>query len=100
MTTIERSVELDLPAAEVWAVLEDVRQIPRYSPSTVAVADAPEQLSAAGQRFRQTVVVLGIHYESERRRPKVWQTCRHAPLLRRRHPDGRARRPVVVPSHS
>jgi uncharacterized membrane protein len=65
MATIERSVEVDRPAADVWAVLEDVRQIPVYSPSTVAVADAPERLSAAGQRFRQTVMVLGRRFESQ-----------------------------------
>jgi uncharacterized membrane protein len=63
--TIERSVEVDRPAADVWAVLEDVRQIPVFSPSTVAVADAPERLSSVGQRFRQTVVVLGHRYDSE-----------------------------------
>jgi uncharacterized membrane protein len=65
MATIERSVDVERPAADVWAVLEDVRQIPVFSPSTVAVADAPERLSAVGQRFRQTVVVLGCRYESD-----------------------------------
>ncbi len=65
MTTIERSVDVERSAAEVWAVLEDVRQIPTYSPSTVAVADAPERLSAVGQQFRQTVLVLGRRYESD-----------------------------------
>jgi uncharacterized membrane protein len=65
MGTIERSVEVDRPAADVWTVLEDVRRIPTYSPSTVAVSDAPERLSAVGQRFRQTVVVLGRHFESD-----------------------------------
>jgi hypothetical protein len=65
MATIERSVDVDRSAADVWAVLEDVRRIPAYSPSTVAVADAPERLSAVGQRFRQTVVVLGCRYESD-----------------------------------
>jgi GrpB-like predicted nucleotidyltransferase (UPF0157 family)/uncharacterized membrane protein len=64
MATIERSVEVDRPASDVWAVLEDLRQIPIFSPSTVAVADAPERLSAVGQRFRQTVLVLGCRYES------------------------------------
>jgi uncharacterized membrane protein len=65
MATIERSVDVERPAAEVWEVLEDVRNIPVFSPSTVAVADAPERLSAVGQRFRQTVVVLGCRYESD-----------------------------------
>jgi uncharacterized membrane protein len=65
MATIERSVEVERPAADVWAVLEDVRQIPVYSPSTVAVADAPERLSGTGQRFRQTVMVLGRRFDSQ-----------------------------------
>ena len=65
MGTIERSVEVDRPAADVWTVLEDVRRIPTYSPSTVAVSDAPERLSAVGQRFRQTIVVVGRHFESD-----------------------------------
>jgi uncharacterized membrane protein len=64
MGTIERSVDVERPAADVWAVLEDVRRIPVFSPSTVAVADAPDRLSAVGQRFRQTIVVLGARYES------------------------------------
>ena len=65
MAAIERSIDVDRPAADVWAVLEDVSQIPVYSPSTVAVADAPERLSAVGQRFRQTVVVLGRRFDSD-----------------------------------
>lgn len=65
MATIERSVDVDRPADEVWAVLEDVRQIPAYSPSTVAVTEAPERITTAGQRFRQAIVVLGRRFESE-----------------------------------
>lgn len=62
---IERRIEVERPAADVWAVLEDVRQIPQFSPSTVAVTHAPERLSAVGQRFRQTVRVLGREFESD-----------------------------------
>ena len=65
MGTIARSVEVARPVGEVWAVLEDVRQIPAYSPSTVAVRGAPERLSAVGQQFRQTVKVLGRRFESD-----------------------------------
>jgi uncharacterized membrane protein len=65
MGMIERSIEVKRPAADVWAVLEDVRQIPSFSPSTVAVTHAPERLSAVGQRFRQTVRVLGREFESD-----------------------------------
>jgi uncharacterized membrane protein len=61
---IERSIEVERPAEDVWAVLADVRQIPAYSRSTVAVSEAPERLAAVGQQFRQTVRVLGRHFES------------------------------------
>jgi uncharacterized membrane protein len=63
--TIERCVEVGRPAEDVWAVLIDVREIPAYSPSTVAVSDAPDRISAVGQRFRQTVRVLGRNFESD-----------------------------------
>jgi uncharacterized membrane protein len=64
MGTIERSIEVERPAEAVWAVLADVRQIPAYSPSTVAVSEAPERITTAGQRFRQTIKVLGQRFES------------------------------------
>jgi len=64
MGTIERSIEVERPASDVWAMLEDVSQISSYSPSTVAVTEAPERLTAAGQQFRQTVMVLGRRFES------------------------------------
>jgi uncharacterized membrane protein len=65
MGMIERSIDVERPAAAVWAVLEDVSQIPAYSPSTVAVSEAPERLTSVGQRFRQTVKVLGRSFDSE-----------------------------------
>jgi len=65
MGTIERSIEVERPAEDVWAVLADVRQIPTYSPSTVAVTQAPDRLSAVGQRFRQTIRVMGRDFESD-----------------------------------
>ncbi|HYH49848.1 MAG TPA: SRPBCC family protein [Acidimicrobiia bacterium] len=65
MGTIERTIEVERPARDVWAVLEDVRQIPTYSPSTVAVSQAPERLSGVGQRFCQTIRVLGRDFESD-----------------------------------
>lgn len=65
MATIVRSVEVERPASAVWAVLEDVRHIPVYSPSTVAVTGAPDRITETGQRFRQAIVVLGRCFESE-----------------------------------
>jgi uncharacterized membrane protein len=61
---VRRSVEIDRPAADVWAVLEDVRRLPELSPSTVEVV-APERLERAGQTFTQTVTLGGKRFTSE-----------------------------------
>ena len=65
MPTIEHAVEIERPAAAVWAVLEDVRRLPEFSASTVAVRDAPERLTEPGQTFHQEVKVLGRRFDSE-----------------------------------
>ena len=65
MPTIEHAVEIERPAEAVWAVLEDVRRLPEFSASTVAVRDAPERLTAPGQTFHQEVKVLGRRFDSE-----------------------------------
>lgn len=65
MATIERSVVIDRPPADVWAVLEDVRRLPELSQSTISVSDAPERLTAAGQTFRQVVKAVGKRFDSE-----------------------------------
>jgi hypothetical protein len=62
--SIERSIDIDRSASEVWAVLEDVRRLPEFSPSTVEV-HAPPRLEAPGQRFRQVVALAGRRFESE-----------------------------------
>lgn len=65
MATIERSIEIDRPPADVWAVLEDVRRLPELSQSTIEVSEAPERLTAPGQRFRQVVKAVGKRFDSE-----------------------------------
>jgi uncharacterized membrane protein len=65
MGTIHRSVEIERPVAEVWSVLEDVRRLPEFSPSTAEVHQAPERLTEAGQQFRQVVRQLGRNFESD-----------------------------------
>jgi uncharacterized membrane protein len=62
--TIEQSIDIDRPAADAWAVLEDVRRLPEFSPSTVEVS-APPRLDEQGQRFRQVVQLGGRRFESE-----------------------------------
>jgi hypothetical protein len=65
MPTIEQDTVIERPVAAVWAVLEDVRRLPEFSTSTVAVRDAPERLTAAGQTFHQEVRLLGRSFDSE-----------------------------------
>jgi hypothetical protein len=62
--TIEQSIDIDRPARDAWAVLEDVRRLPEFSPSTVEV-EAPPRLERADQRFRQVVTLAGRRFESE-----------------------------------
>lgn len=65
MPTIEQAIEIDRSAEAVWTVLEDVRRLPEFSVSTVAVRDAPERLTAPGQTFHQEVKLLGRRFDSE-----------------------------------
>lgn len=64
MATIEHAQVIHRPAAEVWAILEDVRRLPELSRSTVEVRDAPERLTSVGQTFTQVVKVAGRRFES------------------------------------
>lgn len=63
MPTIERAIDIERPTADAWRVLEDVRRLPEFSPSTVEV-DAPARLEAAGQEFRQVVALGGRRFAS------------------------------------
>lgn len=65
MATFIRTSTIERPAAEVWAVLEDVRRLPEFSQSTVEISDAPERLTSPGQTFRQVVKQVGKRFESE-----------------------------------
>lgn len=65
MATIQHEAVIDRPAADVWAILEDVRRLPELSKSTVEVRDAPPRLTGTGQTFTQVVSVLGKRFESE-----------------------------------
>jgi uncharacterized membrane protein len=65
VATIEHAVEIARSPREVWAVLEDVRRLPEVSRSTLSVSDAPDRLTAPGDRFRQVVKAVGKRFESE-----------------------------------
>lgn len=63
MGSVTQQIHIDAPAADVWAVLEDVRLLTRFSDSTVEVS-APPRLTESGQRFDQTVELAGRRFTS------------------------------------
>jgi uncharacterized membrane protein len=60
MATISESIDIAAAADEVWALLADVRRLPEYSASTTAVRDAPQRLTAVGDRYVQVGRLLGV----------------------------------------
>lgn len=63
MTELRRCAVARASAAEVWTVLQDVRRLVQWSPSTTAV-DGPDRLRAEGDTFTQTVAVGGRSFRS------------------------------------
>ncbi len=63
MPNFSRSVDVELPIAEVWDIWTDVRILPQLSSSTSEVLDAPERLTEVGQTFRQIVRAVGRCFE-------------------------------------
>jgi carbon monoxide dehydrogenase subunit G len=64
MASLVKCIDIAVPATDVWALLEDVRRLPEFSPSTEAVTDAPDRVTARGQTFTQTVRKLGRCFRS------------------------------------
>ena len=64
MPTINLSTDIAAPPARVWTLLEDVRQLPKYSRSTDEVRDAPDRLTAVGQEYVQVGRLLGMKLHS------------------------------------
>lgn len=64
MPEISDDVDIDATPEAVWAVLADVRRLPDYSSSTVAMQDAPAELTEKGQTFTQVVKVVGRRWKS------------------------------------
>jgi hypothetical protein len=63
VSELRRCATADAPADVVWRVLQDVRRLEDWSPSTTAV-DGPPLLTATGDRFVQTVQVAGRSFSS------------------------------------
>lgn len=65
MPILSRETEIAAPAARVWELLEDVRRLPEFSPSTESVVGAPPRLTAVGQTYTQVGTLLGKRMESQ-----------------------------------
>jgi len=65
MGLIERNLTVQAEPDRVWAVLVDVRALPKVSPHTVEVRHTPDQLTHEGERFTQVVVAAGKRFKSE-----------------------------------
>lgn len=63
MATLTDSVDIDATVTDAWHVLRDVSILPELSPSTTAV-EAEGPLVQVGQRFRQTVRLMGRSWTS------------------------------------
>lgn len=74
-TELRRCATAAAPTEVVWGVLQEVRRLQDWSPSTTAV-DGPAQLTGAGERFTQTVEVGGRAFRSE------WTVDRYEPQRR------------------
>jgi uncharacterized membrane protein len=64
MAVISDCVDIDASPSDVWSVVADVKRLPEYSTSTVAMIDAPDCLERNGQEFTQVVKVLGRRWKS------------------------------------
>lgn len=64
MGSIVRDVDIEAPAPKVWSLLEDVRRLPDFSPSTISVENAPARLDAVGQSYAQVGSIFGKRYRS------------------------------------
>jgi uncharacterized membrane protein len=65
MPVISDHVDIDASRKDVWAVVSDVRHLPKYSASTTAVEDAPDCLDSKGQSFVQVVKLFGKEWRSK-----------------------------------
>jgi hypothetical protein len=74
-TELRRCATAAAPTEVVWQVLQEVRRLQDWSPSTTAV-DGPARLTGTGERFTQTVEVGGRAFRSD------WTVDRYDPQQR------------------
>lgn len=65
MARIERSIEINRPAEEVFEYLTDLDRLSDWATSVVDTMDVPPKPLQAGQRFRQKIRVAGLPLDIE-----------------------------------
>lgn len=60
MTVVEASVEIDAPIPDVWEVVSDPRNLPRWDRRVVAVKDPPPRGLEIGSRYTAVVGFMGV----------------------------------------
>ena len=63
MTRIRESTIVDAPVEEVWSVVSDPRNLPRWNKHIVAVHDVPEDGLQPGSRYWTEIGGGGVHFQ-------------------------------------
>lgn len=60
MSVVRQSVTVDAPPEEVWQIIADPRNLPRWNSHIRAVRDAPNGTLKPGDRYSTEVRMLGV----------------------------------------
>jgi uncharacterized protein YndB with AHSA1/START domain len=62
VTRIRESIIVDAPVEEVWSVVSDPRNLPRWNKHIVAVHDVPDEGLEEGARYWTELGGAGVHF--------------------------------------
>jgi uncharacterized membrane protein len=65
MSKFTRDVVVACPPSHVFGVLSNVERLPEFSHLTVAIRNGPGRVIEVGDRFEQSVRVLGIEFDTD-----------------------------------
>jgi uncharacterized membrane protein len=85
MSTIREAVVVDAPPEEVWRVIADPRNLPRWNRYIKAVRAAPDRELEAGDSYRVELRLLGVSAEvraevKELERPRFSEVALSGPI--------------------
>ena len=62
MATINKSIDIDAPAEQVFAILTDPGRLSEYAPGVTSVEDIQYTEQHIGDSYRATYSALGLHF--------------------------------------